>query len=62
MTPHKSLLKKWIPVSSKMITLRLNIRAKIRPAFKSDNLLQDKYIAYYLVEKRHSRHGTMKLS
>ena len=39
MTPHKSLLKKWIPVSSKMITLRLKIRAKIRPAFKSDNLL-----------------------
>ena len=34
MSPHKSLLKKWIPVSSKMITLRLSIRAKIRPAFK----------------------------
>lgn len=34
MSPHKSLMQKWIPVSSKMITLRLGIRAKIRPAFK----------------------------
>ena len=31
MSPHKSLLKKWISVSSKMITLRLGIRPRFLP-------------------------------